>query len=117
MNVIRHHHVTPHCYVKFICASEDIFSKCRMRRRKVINLTPVKGAEGDKEKGRIIALKNLMQPWRTSLNHAASVGAALSTAKPIDVEAGVSPAGSHNCGRHGRLYTGTSAATQAGLYH
>jgi hypothetical protein len=51
-----------------------------MRRAKVSNLAPVKGADGDKEKGRIIALKNLIQPWRASLNHAASVRVALSAA-------------------------------------
>jgi hypothetical protein len=34
-----------------------------MRRAKIINLAPVKGTDGDKEKGRIIALKNLIQPW------------------------------------------------------
>jgi hypothetical protein len=35
-----------------------------MRRAKIINLAPVKGADGDKERGRIIALKNVVQPWR-----------------------------------------------------
>jgi hypothetical protein len=80
MNVIRHHHITPHCYIKFIRPSKGIFSKCQLRRPKVINLAPVKGADGDKEKGRIIALKNLIQPWRASLNHVASVRVALSAA-------------------------------------
>ncbi len=66
-----------------------------MRRAKIIDLAPVIGADGDKEKGRIIALKNLIQPWRTSLNHAASVEAAVSAASlGDDVEAGVSPASS-----------------------
>lgn len=63
-----------------------------MRRAKIINLAPVKGADGDKEKGRIIALKNVVQPWSASLNHAANVGATVSAASLGDVGAAVSVA-------------------------
>ena len=81
MHVIGHDYITTDPDVEFLNAFERIFSKRLVRGVQTINFASMESTYRDEKKRRIIGLKNLLQPWRSLLDHRASVEAAVSAAQ------------------------------------
>lgn len=81
MHVIRHDYITTDPDVEFLYPFERIFSKGRVRGLQAINFSSMGSTYRDEKKRRIIGLKNLLQPWRSLLDHRAIVEAAVPAAK------------------------------------
>jgi hypothetical protein len=90
--MIRHNDVTADTNVKFVDTAKRVLPECLMQDFQAINFSPMQRTDCDEEKRRIIALKNLLEARRASLNHASIVEAAASATRLLGVEAGVSPA-------------------------
>ena len=81
MHVIRHDYITTDPDVEFRYPFERIFSKGRVRGLQAINFSSMGSTYRDEKKRRIVGLKNLLQPWRSLLDHRAIVEAAVPAAK------------------------------------
>jgi len=89
MHVIWHDYITTDPDVEFLDAFQRIFSKRLVRGIQTINFASMESTYRDEKKRRIIGLKNLLQPWRSLLDHRASVEAVM-PARKIVLIAGVS---------------------------